>query len=79
MLGHLLLIRRRPSKVDLALSEERARCDADIIERKGLGLLEPRPVSVFGTWDRDHDNDHGDYEQPRFVMGGISEVLEGRA
>lgn len=79
-LGQLLLLRRRPSKVDLALSEERARCDTDIIERKGLGMLEPRPVSAaglgFGAGDLDEG---GDYGQPRFVMGGISEVLEGRA
>lgn len=78
-LSQLLLVRRRPSKVDLALSEERARCDTDIIERKGLGLLEPRPVSSGpGTGMGDHD-EGGDYGQPRFVMGGISEVLEGRA
>ncbi|ODM16939.1 hypothetical protein SI65_07904 [Aspergillus cristatus] len=40
----LFLLRRRPSKIDLALSEERSRCDEDAIERQGLGLLEPRPV-----------------------------------
>lgn len=39
-----LILRRRPSTVDLALSEERSRCSEDSVERRGLGLMEPRPV-----------------------------------
>lgn len=54
------------SKIDLALSEERSRCDEDSVERQGLGLMEPRPVD-------------GGEVQPNCVMGGIFEVMEGRA
>lgn len=105
----LLLLRRRPSAVDLALSEERLRCDEDRIERCGLDLMEPRPVdplplppvefntSIFGGGgDNNSNNTHDDgiidsrirqlvghqrspFQQPRFVMGGIFEVMEGRA
>src|SRR5436190_11779501 len=32
------LLRRRPSAVDLALSEERSRCSEDSIEKWGIGL-----------------------------------------
>lgn len=39
-----LPLRRRPSAVELALREERSRCDEDSLERQGLGLMEPRPV-----------------------------------
>ncbi|KAK2760730.1 hypothetical protein FQN54_001966 [Arachnomyces sp. PD_36] len=39
-----LPLRRRPSAVELALREERSRCDEDSHERQGLGLMEPRPV-----------------------------------
>ncbi|KAJ5516839.1 hypothetical protein N7527_008399 [Penicillium freii] len=63
-----MVIRRRPSKTDMALSEERARCDRDSIERQGLGLMEPRPVDL-GIGE----------VKPNFVMGGIFEVMEGRA
>lgn len=52
----------------MALSEERARCDGDSIERQGLGLMEPRPVDL-GIGE----------VKPNFVMGGIFEVMEGRA
>lgn len=38
-----LPLRRRPSAVELALREERSRCDEDSLERQGLGLMEPRP------------------------------------
>ncbi|PGH21482.1 hypothetical protein AJ80_03150 [Polytolypa hystricis UAMH7299] len=38
------LLRRRPSTVDLALSEERSRCSEDSAEKVGLGMMEPRPV-----------------------------------
>ncbi|GLA74138.1 hypothetical protein AtubIFM55763_005079 [Aspergillus tubingensis] len=87
----MMLLRRRPSKVDLALSEERSRADEDKIERLGLDLMEPRPVdpllgvgfaldsmddSVFGSMDGGVLERSG--SQPRFVMGGIFEVMEGR-
>ncbi|OQE30948.1 hypothetical protein PENFLA_c002G02057 [Penicillium flavigenum] len=63
-----MAVRRRPSKIDMALSEERSRCDGDAIERQGLGLMEPRPVDL-GVGE----------VKPNFVMGGIFEVMEGRA
>ena len=43
------LLRRRPSAVDLALSEERSRCSEDSIEKRGIGLMEPRPVDPIPT------------------------------
>lgn len=69
------LLRRRPSRAELALSEERTRCDGDAIERKGLGLLEPRPVDP--VVDAVDEIDCGRPGIPRFVMGGIEEVMEG--
>lgn len=99
----LALLRRRPSSVDLALSEERTRCDGDSIERQGLNLMEPRPVdpvaipmdldtNVFPGLDGSHEpfqslnqvQDQGqaqarNLQHPRFVMGGIFEVMEGSA
>jgi hypothetical protein len=103
----LFLLRRRPSKIDLALSEERSRCDEDAIERQGLGLLEPRPVDPAPAPATVFDMSVGLREsgreglglgsrssmqslsagvlapvtpsQPRFVMGGIEEVLAGEA
>lgn len=110
-----LLLRRRPSAVDLALSEERCRCSEDSIEKIGLGLMEPRPVDpmpvpmampmpmIVGDMDAnmnahmnmnmnmsmglvfdfepDGDFNHIDSlrigSKPRFVMGGIFEVMEG--
>ncbi|GIJ83921.1 hypothetical protein Asppvi_002752 [Aspergillus pseudoviridinutans] len=103
-----LFLRRRPSKVDLALSEERTRCDGDAIERQGLDLMEPRPVdpvdyrvpmdgSIFASsafpqaldavrgrsslqsqlQTHPYDSQRG-FVRPRFVMGGIFEVMEGR-
>lgn len=88
-----MVLRRRPSAVDMALNEERSRCDGDAIERQGLDLMEPRPVDVNATVHRGagcHDSrvstglrEGGDgrssVQQPRFVMGGIFEVMEGRA
>ncbi|KAJ5382805.1 hypothetical protein N7517_000716 [Penicillium concentricum] len=62
-----MVLRQRPSKTDMALSEERSRCDGDSIERQGLGLMEPRPVDL-GVGE----------VKPNFVMGGIFEVMEGR-
>jgi hypothetical protein len=61
----MMVLRRRPSKIDMVLTEERSRCDGDSIERQGLGLMEPRPEQ------------RGEVQQ--FVMGGIFEVMEGRA
>lgn len=100
----LLFLRRRPSKVDLALSEERSRCDEDAIERQGLGLMEPRPVDPidpvigeqkcepgrgggFGLGSRSSMQSlsisgclsPSTPAQPRFVMGGIEEVMKGEA
>ncbi|PYH95927.1 hypothetical protein BO71DRAFT_190719 [Aspergillus ellipticus CBS 707.79] len=92
----LMLLRRRPSKVDMALCEERSRCGEDAIERQGLDLMEPRPVdplalsmdsmdaSVFSheassiVGDRSSTQSNRLAQQPRFVMGGIFEVMEGR-
>lgn len=42
----MMILRRRPSAVDMALSEERCRCDDDAIERQGLHMMEPRPVDM---------------------------------
>ncbi|RMJ24799.1 hypothetical protein PHISP_04348 [Aspergillus sp. HF37] len=99
----LALLRHRPSSIDLALSEERTRCDGDSIERQGLNLMEPRPVdpvtipmnldtNVFPVLDGSHEpfqsmnqvQDQGQAQaenpqHPRFVMGGIFEVMEGSA
>lgn len=62
----MMVLRSRPSKTDMVLTEERSRCDGNPIERQGLGLMEPRPI------------EQGAETQP-FVMGGIFEVMEGRA
>lgn len=62
----MMVLRSRPSKIDMVLTEERSRCDGNPIERQGLGLMEPRPV------------EQGREMQPS-VMGGIFEVMEGRA
>ena len=77
-----LLLRRRPSKIDLALSEERSRADSDVVERQGLGLMEPRPVDplIMGTEDVTGERpSRSRLSQPVFVMGGIEEVMEGKA
>ncbi|EFR01521.1 hypothetical protein MGYG_04528 [Nannizzia gypsea CBS 118893] len=95
-----ILLRRRPSTVDLALTEERYRCSEDSIERHGLGLLEPRPVDPVPLMTDGHahidSNNLSSFtsdikessalssplsarQSPRFVMGGIAEVLEGSA
>ncbi|KAJ5127206.1 hypothetical protein N7448_007985 [Penicillium atrosanguineum] len=91
----LMVLRRRPSAVDMALNEERSRCDGDAIERAGLDLMEPRPVDMKGdvpTFQalgptqrprsigaESRDSRSMPVQQPRFVMGGIFEVMEGRA
>lgn len=89
----LMVLRRRPSAVDMALDEERSRCDGDAIERQGLDLMEPRPVDVNATLHggagshgarvstglREGCDGRSSVQQPRFVMGGIFEVMEGRA
>ncbi|KAL1973571.1 hypothetical protein VTN31DRAFT_6206 [Thermomyces dupontii] len=95
-----LLLRHRPSAVDLALSEERSRCDEDAIERIGLSLLEPRPVdpipramdslnaNLLSELCRNDISPRSSVSsasssitlrQPRYVMGGIFEVMEGNA
>ncbi|KAA8652017.1 hypothetical protein EYZ11_012092 [Aspergillus tanneri] len=94
-----VLLRQRPSKVDLALSAEQTRADKDAIERQGLQLMEPRPVDpvavlldvvALGHESEPELESLGDrtsrlsqassrWSQPRFVMGGIFEVMEGRA
>ena len=102
-----MVLRRRPSATDMVLSEERARCDEDAIERQGLDLMEPRPVdmnlpaSASAALAMAMHPDGGAMstgapslrsqtsfsagsrgvvtQQPRFVMGGIFEVMEGRA
>lgn len=86
-----MLLRRRPSAVDMALNEERSRCHEDAIERAGLDLMEPRPVDMKGEVPafntqrprsigaESRDSRGVPVQQPRFVMGGIFEVMEGRA
>lgn len=77
-----LLLRRRPSKIDLALSEERSRADSDVVERQGLRLMEPRPVDplIMGIEDVTGERpSRSRLSQPVFVMGGIEEVMEGKA
>lgn len=88
-----MVLRRRPSAVDMALNEERSRCDGDAIERQGLDLMEPRPVDTnanlhgsagfrdprVSTNMREGCDGRSSVQQPRFVMGGIFEVMEGRA
>ncbi|EEQ85157.1 hypothetical protein RJZ56_003657 [Blastomyces dermatitidis] len=105
-----LLLRRRLSAVDLALSEERYRCCEDSVEKIGLGLMEPRPVDpipvplavgdvdatinmnmnmnsssmgLLFEFEQVGDIHHLDSlrigSKPRFVMGGIFEVMEGSA
>jgi hypothetical protein len=95
-----MIVRRRPSAVDMALSEERCRCDENAIERQGLDLMEPRPVDMnlhsnlnmhmglnMGLGQRNSgsrasigsDTRSVVVQQPRFVMGGIFEVMEGQA
>lgn len=89
----VVFLRHRLSKVDLALSEERSRCDGDVIERQGLDLMEPRPVdpveipmdlntNIFSSVAGDRSSAQSQasrMSQPRFVMGGIFEVMEGHA
>ncbi|KAF7718135.1 Uncharacterized protein PECH_005585 [Penicillium ucsense] len=95
----LMVLRRRPSAVDRALSEERCRCDEDAIERQGLDLMEPRPVDMqlpttmlteepaaihrrspsTSSGRSDSDSRSTAAHHPCFVMGGIFEVMEGRA
>lgn len=96
--GSPVFLRHRPSAVDLALSEERSRCDEDAIERIGLSMMEPRPVDpipiamdlnahVLGdiasernSWIQSQNQSMRVSPQPpRFVMGGIFEVMEGEA
>lgn len=96
----MMVVRRRPSAIDLALSEERSRCTCDAIERQGLDLMEPRPVdmdlhaqahvharcpapaspqlSSRASTER-NSMQASSQQSPRFVMGGIFEVMEGRA
>ncbi|EEQ28725.1 hypothetical protein McanMca71_001203 [Microsporum canis] len=92
-----ILLRRRPSTVDLALTEERYRCSEDSVERRGLGLLEPRPVDPMPFMSDAHNDSNNlsrfsldlrepsmlsqtsARQSPRFVMGGIVEVMEGAA
>lgn len=100
-----MIVRRRPSAVDMALSEERCRCDGNAIERQGLDLMEPRPVDMNVTMNMNinmntslslnhmgvarrgsvsrasvgSDTRSVLVQQPRYVMGGIFEVMEGQA
>ncbi|KAI9924796.1 hypothetical protein ASPWEDRAFT_172243 [Aspergillus wentii DTO 134E9] len=86
----LLALRRRPSKAEVALSAERSRCDGDAVERQGLDLMEPRPVdpvsipmdlnaNVFPGDRSSMQSQQSRASQPRVIMGGIFEVMEGRA
>ncbi|KAI5295929.1 hypothetical protein KEM52_006443, partial [Ascosphaera acerosa] len=45
-----LVLRRKPSQVDVAMCEERERCCEDEIERRGLALMEPRPIDLEPTY-----------------------------
>lgn len=44
------LLRRKPSRIDVAMCEERERCCEDEIERRGLALMEPRPIDLEPTY-----------------------------
>ena len=53
-----------------------------MVERQGLGLMEPRPVDplIMGTEDVTGERpSRSRLSQPVFVMGGIEEVMEGKA
>lgn len=95
--GVPFLLRRRPSSVDMALSAERSRCDWDAIERRGLSMLEPRPMDPMpmdlnaSIWGESSDRSSPSQtafnvtssprslpQQPRYVMDGIFEVMEGQ-
>ncbi|KAL4947460.1 hypothetical protein BDW69DRAFT_114497 [Aspergillus filifer] len=102
--GTSIILRRRPSTIDTLLRQERLRATVDAVERKGLDLLEPRPVDLdpggiesriniqhplhshkFDERVRARDEALGLGDgswsgpaQPKFVMGGIFEVMEGR-
>ncbi|OQD69926.1 hypothetical protein PENDEC_c028G04434 [Penicillium decumbens] len=82
----LRILRHRPSAVDMVLNEERSRCHGDAIERAGLDLMEPRPIDMKSHTQRScsigaerRDSRGMPVHEPRFVMGGIFEVMEGRA
>ncbi|KAL4766253.1 uncharacterized protein BDW70DRAFT_154938 [Aspergillus foveolatus] len=129
--GTTIILRRRPSNIDILLQQEHSRASIDAIERQGLELLEPRPVdfdpvspvgisplgvvqpqsrptvtqarlpiqSPVSNAGVGNDGGHGvdkytrpqerldvtvqmdgliSHSQPRFVMGGIFETMEGR-
>ncbi|KAL4742927.1 hypothetical protein BDV11DRAFT_166839 [Aspergillus similis] len=129
--GTTIILRRRPSNIDILLQQEHSRASIDAIERQGLELLEPRPVDLDPVGpvginsrgvvqsqsrptvtqarlpiqspvsDAGIGNDGGygvdketrsqerldvsvqmdgliSHSQPRFVMSGIFETMEGR-
>ncbi|KAL5002708.1 hypothetical protein BDV10DRAFT_106062 [Aspergillus recurvatus] len=129
--GTAIMLRRRPSNIEILLQQEHSRASTDAVERQGLELLEPRPVdldpvgpaginsrgvvqsqsqpivtqarlpiqSPIGNAGKGDDGGHGDekntqaperlggsvqmdglisHSQPRFVMSGIFEMMEGR-
>jgi hypothetical protein len=124
--GTTIILRRRPSNIDILLQQEHSRASIDAIERQGLELLEPRPVdldpfnprgmvqpqsrptvtqarlpiqSPISNAGIGNDGGHGvdkdtrpqerldvsmqidgliSHSQPRFVMSGIFETMEGR-
>jgi len=69
------MLRRRPSAVDLALEAERQSGGAESV---GLGLMEPRPIVPVALGVGDIFGAESQAKHP-FVMGGIFEVMEGRA
>ncbi|KAL6239915.1 hypothetical protein BDW75DRAFT_69190 [Aspergillus navahoensis] len=44
--GMGVILRRRPSNIEILLQQEHSRASFDAIERQGLDLLEPRPVNL---------------------------------
>ncbi|KAL4755040.1 hypothetical protein BDW72DRAFT_189651 [Aspergillus terricola var. indicus] len=129
--GTTIILRRRPSNIDILLQQEHSRASIDAIERQGLELLEPRPVdldpigpvginsrgvvqsqprptvtqaqlptqSLISNAGIGNEDGHGvdkdtqsqerldvsvqmdgliSHSQPRFVMSGIFETMEGR-
>lgn len=52
----------------MALSEERSRCSEDLIEKRGLELLEPRPVNPMPSI-LDSDLNNG--------LGLIADIVSG--
>ncbi|KAI9036420.1 uncharacterized protein KD926_001823 [Aspergillus affinis] len=66
-----IFLRRRPSRTEVALREERWRAEEDSIERLGLEMLEPRPSGPYTS---------GSYAaSAAFGIGGFEDMEMGLA